>query len=142
MNAAVAATPGAHRRPGRSGRTGGATWWRVLLVTAVVVGSLAVLAAYVFPTRTWLDQRSALAQTDAQLRDIDAERDALQQRIDQLDTDAEIEQIARSQFGLVRPGEEAYSVLPAPEQPVAVPDIWPFGVVGEPADAASTPAAP
>ena len=39
---------------------------------------------------------------------------ALQARVDRLHTDAEIERLAREQHNLVRPGEEAFAVLPAP----------------------------
>ena len=43
------------------------------------------------------------------------------------------ERIARSQYGLVMPGEEAYAVLPAPEKPIELPEIWPFGAPLDPA---------
>jgi cell division protein FtsB len=102
-------------------------WLRPLLLAAAAVATMAVLAAYVFPTRTWLDQRAALAETSAQLEALDAERDALRARLAELDSDAEIELIARSQYGLVKPGEEAYAVLPAPEPPIELPAVWPFG---------------
>jgi cell division protein FtsB len=102
-------------------------WWRPLLLAAAAVATIAVLAAYVFPTRTWLDQRASLAQTAAELDALEAERDALEARLAELDSEREIELIARSQYGLVRPGEEAYAVLPAPEQPILLPSVWPFG---------------
>ena len=104
-----------------------ARWLRPLLLAAAAVATIAVLAVSVFPTRTWLDQRVALAETSDQLDALDAERDALKARLRQLDSDAEIELIARSQYGLVLPGEEAYAVLPAPERPVELPTVWPFG---------------
>ncbi len=102
-------------------------WAKPLLLAAAAVATIAVLAVYVFPTRTWLDQRADLADTRSQLAELRAERQALESRIAELDTDAEIELIARSQYGLVRPGEEAYAVLPAPQAPVELPAIWPFG---------------
>ncbi len=102
-------------------------WARPLLIAAAAVATMAALAVYVFPTRTWLDQRAALDRADAQLSELQAERASLEARIAELDTDAEIEQIARSQFGLVLPGEEAYAVLPAPEKPIELPSLWPFG---------------
>ena len=104
-----------------------ARWARPLALAAAAVATIVVLAAYVFPTRTWLDQRSALAETSAELEALEAERDALEARLDELGSDAEIELIARSQYGLVLPGEEAYAVLPAPEKPVELPAVWPFG---------------
>lgn len=119
-------------------------WIRPLLVAAAAVATMALLALYVFPTRTWIDQRAAIAETEASLDALAAEREALEARVAELDTDSEIELIARTQYGLVLPGEEAYAVLPAPEQPVELPAVWPFGpitglepvddAVGAPAD--------
>jgi len=106
---------------------GFARWVRPLLLASFAVASIAALAVYVFPTRTWLDQRAALAETGAELHELRAERDALEQRVEELDSDSQIEEIARSQYGLVMPGEEAYAVLPAPATPVELPEIWPFG---------------
>lgn len=102
-------------------------WLKPLLLAAAAVVTIALLAVSVFPTRTWIDQRAAIADTRASLDELDAERDALEARVAELDTDAEIELIARSQYGLVLPGEEAYAVLPAPERPVDLPSVWPFG---------------
>lgn len=113
-----------------------ARWVRPILSAVVTVAVIGILAAYVFPTRTWLEQREALAETGAALDELEAERDALSARIDELDSDEEIESIARSQFGLVMPGEEAYSVLPAPAQPIDLPEIWPYGDVDAPASVA------
>lgn len=132
---APAATRGGVHLP-----TGLVRWLRPLSWTALVVVVLALLAAYVFPTRTWLAQEKNLEQAEATLAELQAERDALQSRLDALDSDAEIEELARSQFGLVKPGEEAYAVLPAPEPPIDLPPLWPFGDVDSPpATASATP---
>lgn len=117
-------------------------WLKPLLVAALAVASIAVLAAYVFPTRTWIDQRAAIAETEASLDALAAESDALEARIAELDTDAEIELIARSQYGLVLVGEEAYAVLPAPERQVEFPTVWPFGALTGQTPSDETPAAP
>ena len=93
------------------------------LGSMVVVGGLLV---GVFPTRALLDQREAIADADARLAAVDARNHELAQRVDALGTDAEIERIAREQYNLVFPGEEAYGLLPAPPTPPAVPDAWPF----------------
>lgn len=123
----------ARRRPTRA-RT---RWARPLLLTFAAVATLAVLAVYVFPTRTWLDQREAIRELSTDLDELEDQRASLEARISELDTDAEIEAIARSQYGLVLPGEEAYAVLPAPERPVELAPIWPFGQVLDPASAAA-----
>ena len=114
-------------------------WVRPLLLAAFAVATIALLALYVFPTRTWLDQRTALAESSAELAELRAEREALEARVTQLDTDAEIERIARSQYGLVLPGEEAYAVLPEPEPPIELPEVWPFGELLPQATAETSP---
>lgn len=120
--------------------TGLVRWLRPLSWTVLVVVVLAFLAAYVFPTRTWIDQRRHLESAEATLAELRAEREVLQARLDALDSDAEIEELARSQFGLVLPGEEAYAVLPAAEPPIDLPTLWPFGDVdAPPATASATP---
>lgn len=137
---AAARAPGDRRRshvPAGLGR-----WVRPLLIAAAAVATIAALAVYVFPTRTWLDQRTALADTSTELRDLEAERTALEQRVTELDSDEQIEEIARSQYGLVRPGEEAYAVLPAPEKPVELPSLWPFGELLAPTEDEPTDAVP
>lgn len=141
---AAARAPGAGVRPPRL-PPGLARWLRPLLLAAAAVATIAALAVYVFPTRTWLDQRAALAETSLELGELEAERSALEQRVAELDSDDQIEEIARSQYGLVRPGEEAYAVLPAPEKPIELPALWPFGellapTAQEPADPAAADA--
>ncbi|MCO8129208.1 septum formation initiator family protein [Acidimicrobiia bacterium EGI L10123] len=130
MTAATTASRAGLRRPHLPSGIG--RWIRPLLLATAAVVTIAALAVYVFPTRTWLDQRAALAETSVELRELQAERSALEQRVAELDSDGQIEEIARSQYGLVRPGEEAYAVLPAPEQPVELPALWPFGALLEP----------
>lgn len=135
---APAATRGGVHLP-----TGITRWVRPLLWSALVVLVIVVLAAYVFPTRTWIAQERHLDETAAALAELRAERSALESRIAELDSDAEIEELARSQFGLVLPGEEAYAVLPAPEPPVDLPPVWPYGDIdAPPAVATAVPGPP
>ena len=77
-----------------------------------------VLALAVFPTTAWLDQRRNRAALTSQLATLADENRALEARTAELGTDAEIERLAR-QYNLVRPGEEAYFILPRTDQPVA-----------------------
>ena len=76
----------------------------VVLVTFLLVG--------VMPTRTYLQQRSELAAAEQRVDVLSEQNDALQGRLDELQTDEEIERLAREQYNLVRPGEEAYAILP------------------------------
>ncbi|MGH9178882.1 MAG: FtsB family cell division protein [Acidimicrobiales bacterium] len=84
--------------------------WAVA-VSVVVIG---VLFVAVFPTRTWLAQRRDLEATERKVAVLAAQNASLEARVTRLNTDAEIERLAREQYNLVRPGEEAYAVLPAP----------------------------
>ncbi len=81
-----------------------------------------------FPTRTYLAQRAETQRTEHQLQVLQEQNDALSARVTALDTDAEIERIAREQFDLVRPGEQAFAILPAP----AITDLpagFPFDLI-------------
>lgn len=99
---------------------------RVVLPALGAVALLVVLAYAVFPVRTWLDQRQAIAERQTELAELDAANAELEARVQLLNTEAEIERIARTDHGLVRPGEEAYAVLPPAPAPVRLPSAWPF----------------
>jgi cell division protein FtsB len=99
---------------------------RLVLPTVGSLVALGVLFIGVFPTRAILDQRAELARAEDRLAVVDDRNDELAARVDALNTDAEIERLAREQYNLVRPGEELYNLLPAPPGPPAVPDAWPF----------------
>jgi cell division protein FtsB len=86
---------------------------------------VAVLALFVFPTRTYLDQRHELAVVSQRMRVLDAQNAQLSQQVDKLHTDAEIERIAREQYHLVKPGEKAFAVLPAPVPTTTTPTVAP-----------------
>jgi cell division protein FtsB len=105
---------------------------RVFAALVVAIATVGLLVVGVFPTRTYLAQRAATSAAAAELDRLDAENARLERRIDRLLTPAEVERIAREQYGLVRPGEEAYAVLPPPAPPVDLLDVWPFvGVADE-----------
>ncbi|MDP9442183.1 MAG: septum formation initiator family protein [Actinomycetota bacterium] len=80
-----------------------------LLASVVLVG---VFVAVVLPTRTFLNQRQEIAAEETKVEVLTRENQRLAGRVRQLHTDAEIERLAREQYNLVRPGEEAYAILP------------------------------
>ena len=86
----------------------------VVVVSVVAIG---VLFVAVFPTRTWLAQRRDLIATEQRLDVLATENAELTSRVQRLNTDAEIERLAREQYNLVRPGEEAYAILPSAPVP-------------------------
>ena len=92
----------------------------------------ALLAVTVFPTSTYLEQRRDTAEVEERLAVLRDQNDAYEERIGRLETPAEIERLAREQYNLVFPGEEAYAVLPAPLPELDLPALWPFGEMLEP----------
>jgi cell division protein FtsB len=86
------------------------------LLWPVVGGAILVvfLVAGVFPTRTYLHQRKEIASAEDKVSVLTSENAKLAARVRQLHTDSEVERLAREQYNLVRPGEEAYAILPGP----------------------------
>ena len=107
------------QRAGRSRR-------RLVFALGLSVLMIGVLFVAVFPTRTYLTQRTATHKVDKRLAQLAAEQRALDRQAKRLSTPAEIERLARERYGLVRPGEEAYAVLPQAAPPIGLPDVWPF----------------
>jgi cell division protein FtsB len=84
-------------------------------LAVALLGSTAViafLAVAVFPTRLWMSQRSDMSEAQHRIAVLDHTNAALKKRVNELDSDAAIERIAREQHNLVKPGEDAYAVLP------------------------------
>lgn len=84
----------------------------VALVAAVVAGGLYFVAAS--PMRAWLEQRREREMLARRVALLVEENRRLAARAAELHTDRAIEQIAREQYNLVRPGEEPYAILPEP----------------------------
>jgi cell division protein FtsB len=95
-----------------------------MLVASVTV--IGILFIGVYPTRTYLSQRAALSKAQHQLTVLQDENAKLDQQATNLNTDSEIETLAREKYNLVRPGEEAYAILPAPPPKIDLPAVWPF----------------
>jgi cell division protein FtsB len=107
---------------------------RLLWPLAVVVAVLGALSLSIFPARTWLGQQQAISASKAELAELDGQVAALHDRIEALDSPEEIERLAREQYNMVRPGEEAYGILPVPVPPLEIPPGWPFTDAPPPGD--------
>ncbi len=99
---------------------------RLLAGLAVTVLLAGVLLFAVFPTRTWWQQRNDTAATAEQLAQVKAERAQVKREQARLETDEEIARRAKEELGYVKPGEEAFAILPAPAEPIGLPEGWPF----------------
>jgi cell division protein FtsB len=94
-----------------------------ILATAVFA---VVLVVAVFPTRSYLSQRRAVASAAQQLQQLQRSNAAMTSEAARLQTTPEIERRAAQDFGMAMPGQEVYHVLPAPQPPLTVPRVWPF----------------
>ncbi len=114
---------------------------RRLLVTGAGLVALVLIAAmflFLFPIRTWAGQRGELGEERARLALLRRENERLIAEAEKLRTDAEIERLARERFDLVRPGEHAYAILPAPATTAPAPAT----TAPAPATTAPAPVAP
>ena len=97
-------------------------WLAVSLVACAVV---AVLGA--FPVRAWIDQGRQREDLAARVTAITTENDRLAQKIEQLKDPATVEALARERYQLVRPGEEAYAILPTADPAATAAGAPPAG---------------
>ena len=103
------------------------TW---IITPAILVILTCGVLAFLAPTRTLLDQRKTAATAEQRLAELDQANADAQAQVDALQTDAEIERLAREQYGYAKAGEEVYHLLPEARDPVRVPDTWPFEGLG------------
>lgn len=80
------------------------------MILGVVI--LAVFVFGVFPTGSYVEQRNELNRAIDELEQLDAENGDLQDRVARLESDEEIERVARQEFDMVKPEEESYLILP------------------------------
>ncbi|MEZ5239102.1 MAG: septum formation initiator family protein [Microthrixaceae bacterium] len=97
--------------------------WRVLVGAGVAAFAAVVLAA---PLGNWWDQRNQIRAAEDELALIEADNEALRGRLDSISDPETIERIARQDLGLVREGEESYTILPPSTAGLVMPDTWPF----------------
>ena len=101
---------------------------RLFVVGLIVAG---ILFTFANPARTWSEQRREIAAAKERNLVLDQQSRELQARAEKLASDAEVERLAR-EYGLVKPGEEAFGILPAPgagpprAQPAPPPDRRPW----------------
>ena len=91
--------------------------WTRAAVLRLAIASLVLIAAlflFVFPTTAVMDQRGQLKDAEQRLSVLKEQTARLSDQSKQVLSDAEIERLARDRFNMVRPGEQAWAVVPAP----------------------------
>jgi cell division protein FtsB len=96
----------------------------VALVTLLFLLLGAAFITQVVPYRQIIDSQRQVTAAKERLTTLEAENGVLQSDVDALNTDEEIEKLAREKLGYVRPGETAYVVLdpPGSNQPAPADD--------------------
>ena len=100
------------------------------MLATLLVFFLAVMLVGLVPFRQILNQREAVAGAEQRLDTLIEANGQLEDEIEALTTPVEIERRAREDFGLVRPGEIAYIVVPTEVDEVEVsesnerPESW------------------
>jgi cell division protein FtsB len=80
------------------------------VVVILVIGLVGAMA--IEPTRQLLQQRDRISGMTGDLAEVQSSNTRLEDQIARLKNDDYIEQRAREQIGLVRPGETTYVVMP------------------------------
>ena len=89
---------------------------RIVVASVIFIG---ILFGAVYPTRTYLSQQRELKAAHHKLELFREQNGRLEAEAKRLESDEEIERIARARFNLVKPGEEAYAIVPVPAKPDA-----------------------
>ena len=94
---------------------------------SIIVASLfSLMLLGVIPIHEWFEVRDTKNDLLVELAEIEELNESYRVSIDALKTDEEIERIARSEYNLVKPHEEAYYVVPVSSEDIEIPGIWPF----------------
>ena len=96
---------------------------RVLVAVFLAAAAVLILAP---PIRGWWEQRTEISDARGELKAIEADNEELERRLERIEDPEELETIARRDLGLVREGEESYTVLPPATAGLMLPDSWPF----------------
>jgi cell division protein FtsB len=86
----------------------------IALVTLLFLLVGAAFLTQVVPYRQIIDSQRQVASAEQRLATLEAENETLQADVTALNTDEEIEKLAREKLGYVQPGETGYVVLDPP----------------------------
>jgi cell division protein FtsB len=102
----------AAKRPAPSKRVQPAPRWVRYSIFVLAGVAFVALLAYLFPVRTYLEQQQRISASNHRLQVLGQQTDDLRAQRERLETKSEIERIARDRFGMVKPGEQPWAVVP------------------------------
>jgi cell division protein FtsB len=91
--------------------------WRGVLFLALLV-SLGLVASGVLPLQQYLEREIQVTDAQERLGALETANESIASDVDALQSDQEIERVAREQYGFVRPGEVGYVVIVPDSQSV------------------------
>lgn len=81
-------------------------WWRLVVLGIILL----ITASYVSPVKAYLEKSSAIQREQAVTADLRRQHDGLEQEKINLQNTGYVEQVARKDLGMVKPGEQPYVV--------------------------------
>ncbi len=81
-------------------------WWRLMVLGVIIL----ILGSYISPVRTYLEKSSTIQREQAVTDELRSQRDMLQKEKDSLQNNNYVEQVARKDLGMVKPGEQPFVV--------------------------------
>ena len=98
--------------------------WVAVATLLVLLLGVAFLTQVV-PYRQIIEANQNVTEARERLASLEGENEVLNADVEALETDTEIEKLAREKLGYVRPGEVAYVVLDPPEAEAPLPEPEP-----------------
>jgi cell division protein FtsL len=95
----------------------------IALVTLLFLLLGAAFLTQVVPYRQIIEAQRQVSSAQTQLASLESENELLQADVTALNTDEEIEKLAREKLGYVQPGETAYVVLDPPASATTTPPV-------------------
>ena len=106
---------------------------RSLRLAAIPLGVIAIvammLALFVLPVRTWVNQRQLLSARQIEYAAYEDTIEALQDQVSYLKTDAGLQEAIRTQLGYLHPNEKRIPMMDLPAMSTALPEQWPYTVI-------------
>ena len=99
---------------------------RLGYLSIIAVSLLSLMLLGIIPIQEWFEVRDVRDELLVELAKVEELNESYRVSIDALKTDEEIERIARSEYNLIKPHEEAYYVVPVSPAEMNIPGIWPF----------------
>jgi len=103
-------------------------WWRLIVVAVILL----ILGSYISPIRNYLEKTNSIQREQAAAEQLRAEHGQLQQEKESLQNASFVEQVARKDLGMVKPGEQPFVVKDLNSDDAAVAVVEPPAAEEEP----------